>query len=99
MRGHNICFHSEIRKIILTFSSIPCLIWSSVVFCTECTFVNDITCIYFPMRYFIVFLHNSKLFSFTGCAEQGQLGRVAECFAHRGGRKGLGRTISILSMS
>ena len=27
----------------------------------------------------------------TGCAEQGQLGRVAECFAHRGGRKGLGK--------
>lgn len=24
-----------------------------------------------------------------GCAEQGQLGRVAECFTHRGGRKGL----------
>ncbi|XP_052774451.1 regulator of chromosome condensation-like [Mya arenaria] len=24
-----------------------------------------------------------------GCAEQGQLGRVAECFSHRGGRKGL----------
>jgi len=25
-----------------------------------------------------------------GCAEQGQLGRVAECFTDRGGRKGLG---------
>ncbi|KAK3089922.1 hypothetical protein FSP39_007654 [Pinctada imbricata] len=25
-----------------------------------------------------------------GCAEQGQLGRVAECFSNRGGRKGLG---------
>uniref|UniRef100_T1J8U9 RCC1-like domain-containing protein n=1 Tax=Strigamia maritima TaxID=126957 RepID=T1J8U9_STRMM len=25
-----------------------------------------------------------------GCAEQGQLGRVAECFTSRGGRKGLG---------
>lgn len=26
----------------------------------------------------------------AGCAEQGQLGRVAECFSQRGGRKGLG---------
>lgn len=29
----------------------------------------------------------------SGCAEQGQLGRVAECFSNRGGRKGLGRSI------
>ena len=35
------------------------------------------------------------VFLLTGCAEQGQLGRVAECFAHRGGRKGLGKTVSI----
>lgn len=28
---------------------------------------------------------------YSGCAEQGQLGRVAECFAGRGGRKGLGK--------
>ncbi len=27
----------------------------------------------------------------AGCAEQGQLGRVAECFSQRGGRKGLGQ--------
>ena len=27
---------------------------------------------------------------YSGCAEQGQLGRVAECFAGRGGRKGIG---------
>ena len=26
-----------------------------------------------------------------GCAEQGQLGRIAECFSNRGGRKGLSR--------
>jgi hypothetical protein len=32
-----------------------------------------------------------KLCLFLGCAEQGQLGRVAECFAGRGGRKGLGK--------
>lgn len=25
----------------------------------------------------------------SGCGEQGQLGRVPECFANRGGRKGL----------
>ena len=29
MRGHNICFHSEIRKIIFELSSILPLIWSS----------------------------------------------------------------------
>ena len=29
MRGHNICFHGEIRKIIFELSSIPPLIWSS----------------------------------------------------------------------
>jgi hypothetical protein len=28
---------------------------------------------------------------YSGCAEQGQLGRVAECFTGRGGRKGLGK--------
>lgn len=27
---------------------------------------------------------------FSGCAEQGQLGRIAECFSARGGRHGLG---------
>ena len=32
----------------------------------------------------------------TGCAEQGQLGRVAECFSNRGGRKGLGRLLDFL---
>ena len=31
MRGHNICFHSEIRKIIFELSLIPLLIWSSAV--------------------------------------------------------------------
>ncbi|XP_048116861.1 regulator of chromosome condensation [Alosa alosa] len=30
----------------------------------------------------------------SGCAEQGQLGRVAECFANRGGRLGLLRLLS-----
>lgn len=34
-----------------------------------------------------------------GCAEQGQLGRVAECFAGRGGRKGLGRSSFTSSLS
>ena len=29
MRGYNICFHSEIRKIIFELSSIHTLIWSS----------------------------------------------------------------------
>ena len=29
----------------------------------------------------------------VGCAEQGQLGRVAECFSARGGRKGLGMNL------
>ena len=29
MRGHNICFHREIRKIVFQLSSIPPLIWSS----------------------------------------------------------------------
>ena len=33
---------------------------------------------------------------FPGCAEQGQLGRVAECFAHRGGRKGLGKITEVI---
>ena len=28
MRGHNICFHLEIRKIIFELSSILLLIWS-----------------------------------------------------------------------
>ena len=31
------------------------------------------------------------MFDFAGCAEQGQLGRVAECFSTRGGRLGLGQ--------
>ena len=30
MRGHNICFHWEIRKIIFELSSMPPLVWSSV---------------------------------------------------------------------
>ena len=30
MRGHNIYFHGEIRKIIFELSSITSLIWSSV---------------------------------------------------------------------
>ena len=38
--------------------------------------------------------NNGEIFT-GGCAEQGQLGRVAECFAGRGGRKGLD---SILKM-
>ncbi|KAH9523595.1 Regulator of chromosome condensation [Bulinus truncatus] len=29
------------------------------------------------------------------CAEQGQLGRIAECFATRGGRKGLGKVYTL----
>ena len=32
MRGYNVCFHSEIRKIIFYSSLIPPLIWSSVQF-------------------------------------------------------------------
>ena len=32
MRGHNICFHCEIRKIIFKLSLIPPLIWSSAVY-------------------------------------------------------------------
>ena len=35
MRGHNICFHQEIRKIIFDLFSIPCLIWSSDQHCSE----------------------------------------------------------------
>jgi len=31
---------------------------------------------------------NGELYT-SGCGEQGQLGRVAEHFANRGGRKGL----------
>ena len=31
MRGQNICFNGEIRKIIFELSSIPPLIWSSVI--------------------------------------------------------------------
>ena len=31
----------------------------------------------------------------VGCAEQGQLGRVAECFSQRGGRKGMGESWAI----
>ena len=30
MRGHNICFHSEIRKNVFELSSVPSLIWSSI---------------------------------------------------------------------
>ncbi|XP_012694243.2 regulator of chromosome condensation [Clupea harengus] len=30
----------------------------------------------------------------SGCGDQGQLGRVAECFANRGGRLGLGRLLT-----
>lgn len=32
-----------------------------------------------------------------GCGEQGQLGRVPELFANRGGRKGLGKWLCSLS--
>ena len=32
MRGHNICFHLEMREIIFELSSIPPLIWNSVMF-------------------------------------------------------------------
>jgi hypothetical protein len=35
---------------------------------------------------------------YSGCAEQGQLGRVAECFAGRGGRKGLGKKKGVTVM-
>ena len=31
MRGYNICFHREIRKIIFELSSIPFLIWMSAI--------------------------------------------------------------------
>ena len=31
MRGHNICFYWEIRKIIFELSLIPSLIWSFVL--------------------------------------------------------------------
>ena len=32
MRGHIICFHLEVRKIIFELSSIPPLIWNSGVY-------------------------------------------------------------------
>ena len=32
MRGHNVGFHREIRKIILELSSVPPLIWSCGIF-------------------------------------------------------------------
>lgn len=35
----------------------------------------------------------------SGCGEQGQLGRVPECFASRGGRKGLGMLFVICMMT
>ena len=31
MRGHNICFHGEIRKIVFELSSVLPCIWSSVL--------------------------------------------------------------------
>ena len=49
MRGHNICFHLEIRKIIFELSLIPLLIWSSalhlyisVPFCLVWIVVNTV---------------------------------------------------------
>ncbi|KAJ8306528.1 hypothetical protein KUTeg_017073 [Tegillarca granosa] len=36
-----------------------------------------------------VFIWGNFRVRFNSCAEQGQLGRVAECFSQRGGRKGL----------
>lgn len=42
----------------------------------------------------LVCLSNKGEIWTLGCAEQGQLGRVAECFAHRGGRKGLDYILS-----
>ena len=36
MRGLNICFHFEVRKIVFELSSVPLIIWSSgklLVFC------------------------------------------------------------------
>ncbi|CAH1773702.1 unnamed protein product [Owenia fusiformis] len=38
---------------------------------------------------FLVCLSDAGEIFTLGCAEQGQLGRVAECFSQRGGRKGL----------
>lgn len=42
----------------------------------------------------IVFLTEDGEIYTVGCAEQGQLGRVAECFSQRGGRKGLDLLLS-----
>ena len=39
MRGHNICFHSEIRKIISELSLFLLLIWSSELHYTSIEFV------------------------------------------------------------
>lgn len=39
---------------------------------------------------FIQELSRKHLFHYSGAAEQGQLGRVPECFTQRGGRRGLG---------
>ena len=36
----------------------------------------------------------SSSFSFTGCGEQGQLGRIPECFSARGGRRGIGMLLT-----
>ena len=42
MRGHNICFRLEIRKIVFKLSSIPSLIWSSVFYNKLlCTFLTN----------------------------------------------------------
>lgn len=39
----------------------------------------------------VLLSHDGHIYT-SGCGEQGQLGRIAECFTLRGGRKGLGNT-------
>ena len=53
MRGHNICFLRDIRKIIFELSSIPPLIWSSEL-CYKDKLLKETTCsfrnMFFPIQ-------------------------------------------------
>lgn len=69
------------------------------VFYPHVLFIHIIKYLLWLLFLFNIFLGNDHVVLLTldgnlyssGCAEQGQLGRVPELFSNRGGRKGLGR--------
>ena len=54
-------------------------------------FVKNQCILYYKLR---IIMHDFLCVS--GAAEQGQLGRVAECFTVRGGRRGVGKFSAFL---